>query len=381
MYNYSDIRQVHLEITDKCNAACPMCVRNIYGGADSPCLRYVEITLDDFKTIFPEDFLKKLYKLEMCGNFGDPMIARDTIKIFKYIKSINHDVMLTMHTNASGRNPQWWQDLGSVMQGISEVRFSIDGLEDTNHIYRRRTKWNKIMSAAENFIAAGGNAVWEYLIFKHNQHQVIRAELTASKMGFSRFVVKSTGRFQAVQANQILTGFPVQDINGNFEYYLEPTNDPKYQNKSIKTIRHNKKQEIPKEKWWTTIQDNNITREYGSMQNYFDTCKINCKVAGSLSVFIDAAGHVFPCCWVAFPALKPKKETPDQQLVDSIERIGGWDKINAKKHSLQSIVESDWFRKEFTDSWSLNSIKEGKKFQCAKTCGSKFDHVGDEYMK
>jgi MoaA/NifB/PqqE/SkfB family radical SAM enzyme len=33
MYNYEDIREVHLEVTQRCNAACPMCDRNENGGA------------------------------------------------------------------------------------------------------------------------------------------------------------------------------------------------------------------------------------------------------------------------------------------------------------------------------------------------------------
>lgn len=33
MYDYKDIKVVHLEVTDKCNASCPMCARNKNGGA------------------------------------------------------------------------------------------------------------------------------------------------------------------------------------------------------------------------------------------------------------------------------------------------------------------------------------------------------------
>jgi MoaA/NifB/PqqE/SkfB family radical SAM enzyme len=43
MYDYTDIRTVHLEITEKCNAACPMCARNINGGEDNPWLQNSEL--------------------------------------------------------------------------------------------------------------------------------------------------------------------------------------------------------------------------------------------------------------------------------------------------------------------------------------------------
>ncbi len=53
MFSYEEIRKVHLELTDKCNAACPQCSRNERGGPVNPLLPLTELTLDDIKTIFP----------------------------------------------------------------------------------------------------------------------------------------------------------------------------------------------------------------------------------------------------------------------------------------------------------------------------------------
>ena len=36
MYKYQDIKQIHLEITQKCQAACPMCDRNMNGKGINP---------------------------------------------------------------------------------------------------------------------------------------------------------------------------------------------------------------------------------------------------------------------------------------------------------------------------------------------------------
>ena len=32
MYNYQDITSIHLEVTSKCQARCPMCPRRLHGG-------------------------------------------------------------------------------------------------------------------------------------------------------------------------------------------------------------------------------------------------------------------------------------------------------------------------------------------------------------
>ena len=48
--------------------------------------------------------------------------------------------------------------------------FSTDGLEDTNEIYRKKVKWDKLMENVEAYIGAGGMATWKWLTFKHNEH-------------------------------------------------------------------------------------------------------------------------------------------------------------------------------------------------------------------
>jgi MoaA/NifB/PqqE/SkfB family radical SAM enzyme len=46
VYKSSEIKSVHLEITEACNASCPMCARNINGGEDNPHLKDNELSLD-----------------------------------------------------------------------------------------------------------------------------------------------------------------------------------------------------------------------------------------------------------------------------------------------------------------------------------------------
>ena len=76
MYSYNEIKTVHLEITEKCNAACPMCARNINGGEENPWLHNAELSLSDIHTIFPDAFIQQLNHMFMCGNYGDPIVAK-----------------------------------------------------------------------------------------------------------------------------------------------------------------------------------------------------------------------------------------------------------------------------------------------------------------
>ena len=62
MYTYQDIKAVHLELTERCQAACPMCPRT--GNKE---LNNAELSLDDIKLIFPEHFVKQLTHFSLCG--------------------------------------------------------------------------------------------------------------------------------------------------------------------------------------------------------------------------------------------------------------------------------------------------------------------------
>ena len=142
MYPYGSIRQVHLELTDKCNAACPQCARSDHGGPINPQLPLTELSLPDVKSIFAEEFVAQLNRLYACGNYGDPIVALECAEIFGYFRSCNPKIKLGIHTNGGTRSVAFWQRLGRLMpKGLGYVRFGIDGLEDTNHLYRRNVRW------------------------------------------------------------------------------------------------------------------------------------------------------------------------------------------------------------------------------------------------
>ena len=104
MYNLKDIKDVHFEITSKCQAKCPMCPRRIAGGPLNPFIKLDEVSLETFKKWFPESFIKQLNSMFMCGNLGDPIISKDTLEIYQYLREVNPNISLAMHTNGSKSN-------------------------------------------------------------------------------------------------------------------------------------------------------------------------------------------------------------------------------------------------------------------------------------
>ena len=88
IYRFEDIKVVHLEITTKCNANCPMCGRTNFGRG-CPGLSITELTLEECKKIFQPTFLNQLINISICGAYGDPALAKELLEIIEYFRCIN----------------------------------------------------------------------------------------------------------------------------------------------------------------------------------------------------------------------------------------------------------------------------------------------------
>ena len=359
MYRYEDIRVVHLEVTQRCQAACPMCDRNMNGGADNPHITNAELSLEDCKRIFKPEFIKQLKTMYMCGNLGDPIVARDTLEIFRYFREHNSNMWLSMNTNAGAKDEVWWRELAQVIGRMGAVIFSVDGLRDTNHIYRQNVVWDNVERNMKAFIDAGGRARWDFLIFGHNEHQVEQARAYANQWGCEKFVAKKTGRFvtSTVKAKE---EHQAVDRKGKETAKLEKPKEKKNINLAL-------------------LKQKEIEKSYGSMSEYFDKCSIKCKVAEEGSVFVTAEGLLMPCCWTAGRMYKWWHPDPRvEQIWDHIDRAGGKEGIDIITNDIEDVVNGSLLT-GITDSWNLPSVKDGKLGVCAQKCGHEFDAFAEQF--
>jgi len=342
MYKLEDIKTVHLEMSEKCNLACLMCDRNENGGDVNPYLEERELTFDIIHRTFPPSLIKQLKRMYMCGNYGDPILAKDTMQILKYFRAWNANMNLTVITNGCSKPTPWWIELAEV---VDTVRFGIDGLKDTHKIYRQGAIYNLIIRNAKAYIDAGGYAIWDYLVFGHNEHQIEEARQLSEKLGFKEFIVKKTGRF-----------FSNVKLEGKDEH--AGICKPKLEKNINKSLQ----------------KEHDIVEKYGSMESYLNKVDIDCKVLKNKEIYISAEGIVLPCCWLAGQMYKwylPPNSTQVWELIDK-------NKININKVSLYNIFKSGMFD-EIQDTWSKPSTDEGKLKTCALKCGVEMDQFGDQY--
>lgn len=197
------IRTLHIEPTDVCQASCALCARETNPKFDRHQRHH--LTMWQILQVFDADRIADLDKMFMCGNYGDPAAGRYTLNIYRTFKRLNKNIVLGMNTNGALRTPEWWRELANVLNGNNDyVVFSIDGLEDTNSVYRQGVDWRRLMTNVQSFVAAGGRAHWDMLVYQHNQHQVDQCEQLARDLGFAWFRAKVSRRgfSQRLQAPQ-----------------------------------------------------------------------------------------------------------------------------------------------------------------------------------
>ena len=335
-----------------------MCLRTVCGGKDNPNLPLVELSLDHVKEMFPRPFIQQLDRMYMCGNYGDPIVAKETLEVFKYFREINPKIDLSMFTNGSAKNESWWKELATV---VDLVHFSIDGLEDTNHLYRKGTNFPVIMKNIKAYREAGGEAVWDYIVFRHNEHQIEEARTLAKEFGFKKFNLKKTGRFFSNTRVESKDKQEVYNRQGELDYYIEMPLDKKFHNRAV-------------------AKEASLIEKYGSLENYLDKTPVNCKVAAEKSIYVSAMGRAFPCCWTAnqlYPWYFKDGESYMWKLLDELE--GGVGSLDLRKNSLRAVIDGEFFQDVLLKSWKRNSVKEGKPKCCAKTCGSEFDPFKEQF--
>jgi MoaA/NifB/PqqE/SkfB family radical SAM enzyme len=342
-FSYQDIRVLQAEISSDCNAACPQCPRNIYGGKTIPNLPIKRWTFEDLPKMFRNNFVAQLDLIYFCGTYGDPMMNPQVYQIADWFKQRNSSIKIGIHTNGGVGKLQTYKNLAGLVDFMS---FGIDGLDDTNHLYRRRVKWNQVMDRAETFISAGGKAIWDFIVFEHNQHQVEKARTVAGTLGFSEFNVKKTSRFLN-RKHEVMDFQPVLDKNGNEEYRIYPPSDTRYLNKQL---------QMP------------LGQELLSTE-------ISCNAHRINEIYVAADGMVFPCGWLHDRLYGPEVEsTSDHMMMKKmLSKIGGSLNANCNYVDLEEIVDGQWF-KMISNSWGGRHRLQ----RCAVMCGACINPIGEQ---
>lgn len=256
------VTHLHIEASSYCNARCPGCPRNAYGYPLEGFYKQAHLKpaqLEQVLEKFPE-----VGSILYCGNHGDPMMNPDIVALCSV-----KDTYIDIATNGSVGKLETYVELAK--RGVN-ITFGIDGLKDTNHLYRQGVKWEQLMERVEVFIDSGGTASWQFIKFQHNLDQVVEARTLSKQMGFKNFFELDVGRnnMPAIQPDKSISHWilpPDKDARAsdfNVDEYLSSRYDPINLNPLV-----------------------------------YDNPKISCEHLDG-SVYVNSEGELFPCCYHGF---------------------------------------------------------------------------------
>ena len=363
-FYFNNIQLLDIELSNRCNAACPMCARNIHGHSINPRLILDELTLDDIKNI-DKKYLDNIEFVNFSGDYGDPLMCKDILEIVEYFLKITN-ARICIHTNGGLRNTTIWKQLGEWDR--VEVRFGIDGLEDTNHVYRINVRWDLLMNNIKTYINAGGNATWIFLIFFHNQHQVEEARLLAKELKFNKFKTVVSDRWRA-------DNFPVLDKEGKFKYNLFPSS---IDINEYEQFAHRKSGSLDvmqkqNKKGYGYLKNGVGKKNWKDFVTHEYQPSLSCYALKDKRLYIDANGYVFPCNSLGY--LRGWANRYDYFADQVLESLNSYSKeyTNLKFNTLENILNGDWFN-YIVKTWQSNTINEGRFLMCSHTCGKQSAH-------
>lgn len=320
------INHINAELSNYCNAACPMCARfDVRQNLIKKITNNSHTSLDVFKSKIGEKIIKNLRMFRSCGIVGDGVMNPECLQIYDFVKTQNKEVHCSINTNGGARSNEFYKEMAKI--GVNII-FSIDGLEDTNHLYRKNVNWTKMMSNVESFIKAGGHAQWDFLVFKHNQHQVDLAENLSKKLGFKSFKKKTTTRWNDF------------DSEGNWierkKIHLEGYDLEKPMAEKVIDIADSK-----------DMKDQHCSKKKIICNSYSNN---------NVEIFLHANGNVSPCCYLG-----------DLTIHESKNIIKDFKSVNINFVSLQEILDGYYFQ----EIWKgiRGQMQEYCLVTCQNVCG------------
>lgn len=181
-----NVETLNMELTTRCNLRCPYCSRAIFKELGAVIERK-----DLPPSCWDNLMIDKMKSLILCGIFGDTIFYPHLFEFLKYCFKVNPFIDIQIHTNGSAHDTNWWKKLSKLMKR-GKIIFALDGLADTHKLYRIGSKFEKVIMNMQTAIDCGCNVYWQFIIFKHNEHQLQEAREMAMKMGCKDFFMKKS---------------------------------------------------------------------------------------------------------------------------------------------------------------------------------------------
>jgi sulfatase maturation enzyme AslB (radical SAM superfamily) len=358
---------IDFEISSLCNAGCSVCMRRRDGHYSEFTQTYW--TIDDVKNHIDLKIIKNLKNLILCGNFGDTMGNPDVVKIVKYFRENNSNLPIHINTNGGIGDAKDFAKLAEL--GVHMI-FGLDGLGQTNELYRVNVKWDKILQNLNSFISKASPSQLEiqFIMWAETTNQIIPMIEFIKSIGFGKLFLRrpyTTGiKTEVYNMQGESTHFLTEIHNYELEKYLETfwnfnqlnklkselskidlTESPlELGNFLIKPKRIFKKNPYKKSDVVFSEKDidkfNSITTQTCYSKNFSNPSNL---IEDEFNVYITHDKLLMPCCMIP-PNISNSihhhsgEESPYQkEILNKMLEIG-FDKFSLKNSTLKNVFNS-----------------------------------------
>jgi len=340
MYKIRNLN-VFIDLSTYCNAGCPQCHRTDKNGlGKAEWLPLIQWSIDDFKRAFPPKVLDVCNVLNICGTWGDPFMNRDIDKIIAYIVD-ESNCKITIDTNGSIRDEQWWWELGLKAGKQLQVTFAVDGITQTMHErYRRFTDLDTVLSNMKALSETPAEAGAVTIQFKHNQDHVKQIKQLCEDHGAEFYKIVQSDRFYVKEKLQ--DSYTFVNEHGEPDQLDRATIDPPNPH----------------------VAGTGGKKDLGM--------EISCRWKFDNKVLVNIDGQVLPCCYIGNNYWARKVSQQGFEEFYSHDVIQNYfstlDEHNIFKHSLIKILStSKWFNHVLPNSWQDPNTTVR---QCSKHCSA-----------
>jgi len=307
MWHRNKVTRIDIELTTFCNIKCPSCTRE--SNDIGSILNTETLSLETIRTRFHKADFPNLICINFCGSIDEPISHPEIYEIIDFF--CEWGIHINISTNGSLRNENWWENLAYRLSKTSHtVTWGIDGIDETSEIYRVGSDFNKVRKNFRAFNKAGGNSIWQFIVFEHNKHQLDLLESVAKSEGFQKTKIIYSTRDKTISFHK----------KTKTEKLIQPTQKSKTEFESI-----------------------------------------HCRYLNNGMLFINCFGYVVPCCYINpyylfnKAGIKYDDRFEDYlRYLDNLARFNGLSNTNINNRDIVDIIEGEFFNHIY-DSWSSNN--------------------------
>lgn len=178
--------QLIIEATSACNLRCPFC----HTGKGEKGRKAEFLTPERLEAVL-EELGPRAYTIDF-QNWGEPLLNP---RIYELVAAARrHGIVTSIHTNFNVP----FDDAKAermIEAGLIYLSVSADGADQSAYAkYRVRGRFDLLLNNLKTLLAARRRLgalnpfiTWQFLVFRHNEHQIAEAEAIAKDLGVDRF--------------------------------------------------------------------------------------------------------------------------------------------------------------------------------------------------